>query len=96
MEASGNAELSGKSFFQNTACEHFPCHEGVDPTQFNCLFCYCPLYLLGPDCGGNFTYTGKGTKNCTPCTLPHEGTNGVALVKAKWPEILARTRKHSE
>ena len=35
------------SFFQHTACEFFPCHETAHPEDFNCLFCYCPLYALG-------------------------------------------------
>ena len=34
------------AFFQNTACEYFPCHETKFPERFNCLFCYCPLYAL--------------------------------------------------
>ena len=42
----------GYAFFQNTACENFPCHETKFPERFNCLFCYCPLYALGKDCGG--------------------------------------------
>ena len=40
------------SFFQHTACEFFPCHETAHPEDFNCLFCYCPLYALGDRCGG--------------------------------------------
>lgn len=36
----------GFDFFQNRACEYFPCHKGVADEDFNCLFCYCPLYLL--------------------------------------------------
>ena len=35
------------SFFSNKECEYFPCHQGADPENFNCLFCYCPLYALG-------------------------------------------------
>ena len=34
-------------FFSHRECEYFPCHKGADPERFNCLFCYCPLYLLG-------------------------------------------------
>ena len=45
------------AFFQNRACEFFPCHKGADAENFNCLFCYCPLYALGRKCGGNFRYT---------------------------------------
>ena len=32
---------------QNRACEYFPCHGGVPEEEFNCLFCWCPLYTLG-------------------------------------------------
>ena len=38
------------AFFQNRACEFFPCHKGADAENFNCLFCYCPLYALGGNC----------------------------------------------
>ena len=48
------------AFFQNRDCEYFPCHETKHPEDFNCLFCYCPLYALGKDCGGNFRYTQTG------------------------------------
>lgn len=58
-------------FMQNTACEYFPCHEVEDPTKFNCLFCFCPLYALKDKCGGDFTYTEKGIKSCMNCTKTH-------------------------
>lgn len=58
------------SFFQNRACKYFPCHKGGEE-DFNCLFCYCPLYALGDGCGGNFRYTEKGIKDCTNCRIPH-------------------------
>ena len=44
------------AFFQNRDCAFFPCHETERPDQFNCLFCYCPLYALGRGCGGNCIY----------------------------------------
>lgn len=59
------------TFFSNTACQYFPCHQGAGPEGFNCLFCYCPLYALGEGCGGNFTYTGNGVKDCSACLIPH-------------------------
>ena len=31
-------------FFQNKECEYFPCHKAENEEEFNCLFCYCPLY----------------------------------------------------
>ncbi|MCI9123841.1 MAG: metal-binding protein [Eubacterium sp.] len=60
------------SFFQHTQCEYFPCHKGIEPGSFNCLFCYCPLYALGQDCGGNPQFTKNGVKDCTHCTFPHQ------------------------
>lgn len=62
-------------FFNNNKCEYFPCHKTNDPENFNCLFCYCPLYALKDKCGGNFRYTEKGIKDCTNCTLPHKRDN---------------------
>ena len=59
------------SFFQNRDCEYFPCHQGIPETEFNCLFCYCPLYPLGADCGGNCRYTENGIKDCSFCVRPH-------------------------
>ena len=57
-------------FFQNKKCEYFPCHKYDKVDNFNCIFCYCPLYLLKDECGGNFKYT-NGFKDCSDCKLPH-------------------------
>ena len=81
VPAEGNAT---QPFFTNSSCPHFPCHEGIDDASFNCLFCYCPLYALGPDCGGNFRYTASGVKSCKECPIPHTGTDGLKLVKEKF------------
>ena len=62
-------------FFQNKACEYFPCHQGADPERFNCLFCFCPLYALGEKCGGKFRYTEDGIKDCSDCRVPHVPEN---------------------
>lgn len=67
--------------FQNTKCEFFPCHKGIEIEDFNCLFCYCPLYALGRNCGGSFVYTDKGIKNCTHCTFPHKKKNYDSLIE---------------
>lgn len=66
----------GFSFFSNTKCEFFPCHKikSEDKEQFNCLFCYCPLYEYD-DCGGAFKYLDNGCKDCSACTLPHRRDN---------------------
>ena len=73
-------------FTQNQQCEYFPCHAGVKASDFNCLFCYCPLYALGERCGGNFTYTAKGVKDCKNCAFPHRRENYKAVL-ARFPEI---------
>ena len=80
------------SFFQNAECEYFPCHRIADPSRFNCLFCYCPLYMLGPRCGGNFTYNEKGIKVCTDCVIPHLPEN-YGRITEKYAEIAAVMRQ---
>ena len=62
-------------FFQNSDCEYFPCHQCKDTENFSCLFCYCPLYALGDQCGGNFSYTKEGIKDCSACLIPHRREN---------------------
>ena len=62
-------------FFQNRECECFPCHIGLEEEKFNCLFCYCPLYTLGDQCGGSFVYLENGVKDCSGCLKPHRAGN---------------------
>lgn len=68
------------SYFSHRKCEYFPCHKGADPENFNCLFCYCPLYVLGSKCGGNFRYLKNGRKDCSSCLYPHLRENYSAIV----------------
>lgn len=75
-------------FVSNRECEYFPCHKGADPERFNCLFCYCPLYVLDEDCGGGFCYTPEGVKDCSSCLLPHS-PEGYDYIMANYPKILA-------
>ena len=58
-------------FFMNKECRYFPCHDTGNLADFNCLFCYCPLYTLGDKCGGNFKYRENKVKDCSGCDLPH-------------------------
>lgn len=67
--------MSHYNFFQNRECEYFPCHKGVQEQDFNCLFCYCPLYCLGDRCGGSFAYQDNGIKDCSGCLKPHRREN---------------------
>lgn len=74
-------------YFSHRDCEYFPCHPNADPEDFNCLFCYCPLYTLGSNCGGNFRYTDKGIKDCSHCLLPHRRAN-YGYVTGKFQDIV--------
>ena len=61
-------------YFCNTACKYFPCHEGMEGKDFNCLFCYCPMNSLEKCLGTpKFVKTkeGKIIKDCTGCSYPH-------------------------
>ena len=70
------------SFFQHKECEFFPCHKTDRPEDFNCLFCYCPLYALGDKCKGNFRYTENGVKDCSGCMVPHPVQRWLSWSKA--------------
>ena len=87
--------MANYDFFQNRKCEYFPCHQGVDPEDFNCLFCYCPLYALGDKCGGSFTYTDSGNKACSRCLRPHRREN-YSKIMDKMPAVLEIAKKNRE
>jgi len=84
--------MTNCDFFQNKECAYFPCHQGADPSCFNCMFCYCPLYALGDKCGGEFTYTEKGIKDCSGCLRPHKRENYSAIQK-QLTQVLEMVRK---
>lgn len=75
-------------FFRNTDCKYFPCHKVSDDTDFNCLFCYCPLYLL-EDCGGNYDKS-TGIKNCTNCLIPHKSKGYDYILKKLTEEVFSK------
>lgn len=67
-------------YFENKQCKYYPCHQGLD--DFNCLFCYCPLYHL-EKCLGHPRFKekdGKIIKICTDCNFPHNPKNYEAIV----------------
>ena len=86
-------EWEGKhyAFYTNRECEYFPCHKSPDPEHFNCLFCYCPLYALGKNCGGNFRYYGD-IKDCSECSIPHQPQN-YGYITGKYSQIVELTKK---
>lgn len=75
-------------FNQHLKCEFFPCHKTEDKEKFNCLFCYCPLYMLGADCGGNFK-ENHGIKDCSDCMIPH-GPNGYDYIMSKMKDVIEK------
>ena len=85
-------EENSYSFFANTSCQYYPCYKGADEDHFNCLFCYCPLYALGRECGGNFRYTIGGLKDCSNCLVPHS-RGGYDYVTGKFMQIVEKIQK---
>ena len=62
---------NSNKYFCNSMCAYFPCHK-TDTENFNCMFCFCPLYYMGDKCGGNFTISSSGKKSCVNCDYPHK------------------------
>ena len=77
--------MKNYSFYQNRECEYFPCHKGIAEEEFNCLFCYCPLFALGEKCGGDFERGRDGIKICSGCVFPHKKDN--------YEEMISRVKK---
>jgi len=80
------------SYFAHEKCEYFPCHKNGDRENFNCLFCYCPLYVLGDKCGGEFVYLDNGIKDCSDCLFPHKRENYEQII-TRYAEIVQMMKK---
>ena len=87
--------MSHCDYFQNRECEYFPCHEDADAENFSCLFCFCPLYALADRCGGSFTYTEQGVKDCSGCLRPHRRENYEKILELL-PQVLELAKKQGE
>ncbi len=75
-------------FYTNKDCKYLPCHKVENIEEFNCLFCYCPLYLL-EDCKGNYVMT-QGIKDCSNCLIPHRPNGYDHINKLLGDEIARR------
>lgn len=84
------------SFFSHKNCEFFPCHKGADPNDFNCLFCYCPLYTLGKSCGGNCEFLKSGVKSCMNCNFPHQRRNYEKIISRFQDIVAVMAASHKE
>jgi len=82
------------SYFCHRTCESFPCHKGIKTEDFNCLFCYCPLYALGERCGGDYKYNDRGIKDCSGCNIPHEREN-YGYIIGRFNELAELAKKKS-
>lgn len=82
MKSNSDKKKNSYKFFRNNECEYFPCHKCSenDIEDFNCLFCYCPLYKYNK-CGGNFKYLENGCKDCSDCKVPHKKDNYEYMIK---------------
>lgn len=88
--------MSSERFFANRECRFFPCHSGVDEADFNCKFCYCPLYTLGDACGGDMRWIEKGStviKDCSGCTVPHR-RDAADCIDSRFPELAEAAAKN--
>ncbi|MCQ2191500.1 MAG: cysteine-rich small domain-containing protein [Paludibacteraceae bacterium] len=79
--------------FTNDKCPYYPCHQETEGMAFNCMFCYCPLYALGKECGGNFQYLPNGVKDCSNCNLPHRGEDGWEHVRQHIGALINQVRE---
>ena len=79
-------------FFQNKACPYFPCHD-IDEDEMNCLFCYCPLYVLRDECGGDFIYLDNGIKSCERCLKPHMGPEAWDYINGRMNDVIQLAKK---
>ena len=86
--------MDSYSYFKNINCKHFPCHS-IKGDYFNCMFCYCPLYALGSKCGGNYSFTKDGIKDCSECFLPHSEC-GYNYVISRFDDICDLMCKNKE
>lgn len=84
--------MSNYKIFTNRSCEFFPCHSEIDKKEFNCLFCWCPLYCLGEECGGNYRYLDSGVKDCSMCKVPHKKDNYDYIV-SRFSEVMNKSKK---
>ncbi|MFR6561455.1 MAG: cysteine-rich small domain-containing protein [Eubacterium ventriosum] len=76
------------SYFSHRKCEFFPCHKNADGNNFNCLFCYCPLYTLGDKCGWRILGIWiMGLRIARDCLYPHFKENYGKVVE-RFSEIV--------
>lgn len=81
---------SSYKFYNNKGCHYLPCHKVNNVDEFNCMFCYCPLYFFD-ECGGNYK-DKSGIKDCSDCLIPHS-SKGYDYINQK---IMGANQKRRE
>ena len=79
------------AFYTNKECEYYPCHPVPEGTEFNCLFCYCPLYMLGRKCGGTSPIWKAASRTAASAWYPTAGRT-MDLLPTVSRRLLARWR----
>ena len=77
-------------YFENRACEYYPCHSGME--HMNCLFCYCPFYFID-NCPGSPIFKQKKDaiiKSCIDCSFPHDPANFDEIRERIGKELIER------
>ncbi len=75
---------ASETYFSNTDCKYFPCHTPADREDFNCLFCYCPLYGMESCPGTPKVVAGKDgemIRDCSDCIYPHKAEHFRMIVE---------------
>lgn len=50
-------------FFENLGCKYYPCHSGIKKGEFNCLYCFCPIFVV---------CKRHSKSGCEFCKVPHD------------------------
>ena len=79
------------AFYTNKECEYYPCHPVPEGTEFNCLFCYCPLYMLGRKCGETSPIWKAASRTVASAWYPTAGRT-MDLLPTVSRRLLARWR----
>lgn len=80
MNIEGIKMENSYKYFKNKDCKYFPCHKGLSD-DFNCLFCYCPMYSM-PNCPGSKTYIEKNGKKSRYAQIVRFHTDRKIMIKS--------------
>jgi Zn-finger protein len=59
-------------------CNYYPCHDGIIEEEYQCEFCFCPIYPCNIEKTGGKIISGRdGSQiwDCSDCIIVHEKEN---------------------